>query len=102
VIARVWHGAVPADWADAYHEYLRKTGVRDAVAAPGNRGIRVLKRVDEDVAHFLFVSFWDSMDAIRSFAGEKVERARYYPEDEIFLLELEPEVTHYEVLEAEG
>lgn len=102
MIARVWHGAVPADWADAYHEYLRKTGVRDASATPGNRGVRVLKRIDEDVAHFLFLSFWDSMDAIRAFAGDDVDRARYYPEDEIFLLELEPEVTHYEVLEGDA
>lgn len=102
MIARVWHGAVPADWADAYQEYLRKTGIRDAAATPGNRGVRVLKRVEEDVAHFLFLSFWDSMNAIRAFAGEDVDRARYYPEDEIFLLELEPEVTHYEVLETDA
>jgi hypothetical protein len=42
-------------------------------------------------------SFWDSKDSIRGFAGEDVERARYYPEDKDFLLEFEPSVTHYAV-----
>jgi hypothetical protein len=45
------------------------------------------------------MSLWDSMDSIRAFAGDDVERARYYPEDRGFLLELEPHVTHYEVRE---
>jgi len=38
--------------------------------------------------------------AIRAFAGDDIERARYYPEDRTFLLEMEPRVTHYEVLGA--
>jgi hypothetical protein len=49
----------------------------------------------------LFLTLWDSYDAIRAFAGQGVERARYYPEDEAYLLELEPTVTHYEVLESQ-
>jgi hypothetical protein len=44
------------------------------------------------------VSLWESVDAIRKFAGPDIERAVYYPEDKEFLLELEPNVTHYEVL----
>ena len=39
------------------------------------------------------------MEAIRAFAGDDVERARYYPEDREYLLQLEPRVAHYEVLE---
>jgi len=49
-------------------------------------------------AEFLFVSLWESVDAICKFAGPDIERAVYYPEDKEFLLELEPNVTHYEVL----
>jgi len=45
-------------------------------------------------------NLWDSLDAIRAFASLDVERARYYPEDGVYLLELEPAVTHYEVLVA--
>jgi heme-degrading monooxygenase HmoA len=55
-----------------------------------------------DEATFLLISLWESWEAIRAFAGEDVERARYYPQDTQFLLELEPNVTHYEVLVAPG
>jgi len=99
LIARLWHGAVPATKGDDYAAYLRRTGVTECRATPGNRGVEVLRRTVGDETHFLFISFWDSMDAIRIFAGDDVERAHYYPEDRDYLLELEPTVTHYEVLE---
>src|SRR6059058_2537911 len=99
LVARLWHGATPAAQGDAYAAYLQQTGVKDCRRTPGNRGVQVLRRTVGDEAHFLFISFWDSMDAIRGFAGADVERARYYPEDRDFLLELEPGVAHWEVLE---
>lgn len=98
MIARTWHGVVPAAKADAYFEYLNKTGLPDYRATPGNLGVTVLRRVEGDKAHFLLVSYWESMDAIRAFAGDDVEKAHYYPEDTAFLLELEPNAYHYEVL----
>jgi len=52
----------------------------------------------EPPTHFLLISLWDSLDAIQRFAGADVDRAKYYPEGRKFLLELEPTVTHYEVL----
>jgi heme-degrading monooxygenase HmoA len=64
----------------------------------GNRGVYVLQRVDGDRAHFLLLTLWESEDAIKRFAGSEMEKAKYYPEDEKFLLELEPKATHYEVL----
>jgi heme-degrading monooxygenase HmoA len=98
MIARTWHGVVPESKADAYFEYLQRTGIPDYKATPGNRGVIVLRRVSDGYAHFYLTSFWDSWDAIRAFAGDDVERARYYPEDGEYLIELEPNVTHYEVL----
>ena len=98
MIARTWHGRVPAAKADAYFDYLLRTGLNDYQATPGNRGVLVLRRIDGDVAHFTLTSFWDSMDAISGFAGEPLDAARYYPEDDEYLLEREPFVTHHEVL----
>jgi heme-degrading monooxygenase HmoA len=98
MIARLWHGAVPASRADAYMLYLEATGLPDYRATPGNRGVSVLRRLEGEVAHFLLVTLWDSAASIRAFAGDEIERARYYPEDTEFLLELEPTVTHYEVV----
>lgn len=101
MIARIWHGAVPADKADSYYDYLKRTGIPDYKKTAGNRGVQVLRRIEDETAHFFLVTFWESMEAIKAFAGEDVERARYYPEDEQFLIELEPKVTHYEVLMGE-
>lgn len=98
MIARTWHGRVPAVKADAYYEYLLRTGVPDYRRTAGNRGVYVLRRKEGAVTHFLLISLWDSLECIRAFAGQDVERARYYPEDADYLLELEPAVGHYEVL----
>jgi heme-degrading monooxygenase HmoA len=98
MIARTWHGRVRAADADTYHAYLLRTGVQDLRGTPGNRGVYVLRRIEGADAHFILISLWESRDAIHAFAGDDIERARYYPEDETYLLELEPTVTHYDVL----
>jgi heme-degrading monooxygenase HmoA len=98
MIARAWHGRVPAAKADAYYAYLLRTGLADYAATPGNRGVYVFRRIEGDVAHYLLTTLWESIEAIKRFAGEDYERARYYPEDDDYLLEREPFVTHYEVL----
>ena len=60
---------------------------------------RAKRRTEDGRTHFLLVTLWESWEAIRAFAGDDPERARYYPEDAEYLLELEPRVTHYEVVE---
>ena len=98
MIARLWHGVTPKSKADEYVEFLNKTGVKDYRATEGNLGVHVLRRMEGEQAHFLIVTFWDSVDAIKKFAGEDYEKARYYPEDSEYLLEFEEKVAHYEVL----
>ena len=98
LIARIWHGVTDAARADVYAAYLERTGARECRATPGNRGVYVLRRIKQDHAEFTFISFWDSFEAIRRFAGEDYEKAHYYPEDRDFLVELEPFVDHYEVI----
>jgi heme-degrading monooxygenase HmoA len=101
MIARTWHEAVPEGKSEAYWQFLQRTGVPDYKATPGNRGVFVLRRIDNGVAHFVLTSLWESVEAIRAFAGDDIERARYYPEDPSFLIEMEPTVTHHEVLMAD-
>jgi len=57
-----------------------------------------LERGEGDITHFITMTFWENMEVIRGFAGDEVEVAKYYPEDESHLLEFEPTVTHYEVI----
>jgi heme-degrading monooxygenase HmoA len=102
VIARTWHGRVPTAKADAYEAYLQRTGLADYAATPGNRGLLALRRTEGDVTHFVLTSLWDSVEAIQRFAGNDYARARYYDEDDDFLLEREPLVTHYDVILSTG
>ena len=98
MIARTWRGLTPAAKADEYLNYLERTGIKDIRATPGNKGVFVFRRVVGGEAEFLMMTLWESMEAIKKFAGDDPERAVYYPEDEQFLLELEPNVSHYDVL----
>jgi heme-degrading monooxygenase HmoA len=102
MIARVWHGVVPLDKAEGYSEYLSTSdrGVRDYQRIPGNRGALLLRRTTDDHAHFLFISLWDSREAIERYAGSDIDRARYFPYDRECLVDPEPEVAHYDVLVA--
>lgn len=98
MIARMWHGRVPTAKAASYRDFLNRRAVPDYQAVLGNRGVYILERPDGEVTHFVTLTFWESREAIRGFAGEAIERAKYYPEDSDFLLEFEPEVVHYEVV----
>ena len=49
------------------------------------------------MTHFVTLTFWGNLSAIRRFAGDATEQAKYYPEDKDYLLEFEPTVVHYEV-----
>ncbi len=98
MIARIWHGVTAAAKSDEYLDSLNETGVPDYRATEGNRGVYVLRRIEDGRAHFLTVSFWESMEKIEGFAGSEPGKARYYPEDEEFLLDFEPGVEHYEVV----
>ena len=71
MIARIWHGRTKADKAEDYLDYMKKTGFDAYASASGHRGLYVLRQIREGVADFHVLSLWDSMDAVRSFAGER-------------------------------
>ena len=99
MIARTWTGAVLRADADAYADYIRATGFAEYGQTPGNRGAWMLRRDDGDRTEFITLSLWDSVDAIKAFAGEDIEAAVLYPEDERYLIDGESSVTHYEVVD---
>ena len=99
MIARLWHGRTKASDADVYKKYLFESGIPAYRSTAGNCGAWVLRRIEGNVAHFVTFTFWESREAIKAFAGDNIETAKYYPEDKKYLLEFEPTVTHYEVFE---
>lgn len=98
MIARIWHGVTTSSKAEQYLDYLNETGIPDYRATEGNQGVYVLRRIEGNHAHFLLLTLWESLDAIKRFAGSDFEKARYYPEDDEYLLEREPAVAHYQVV----
>jgi heme-degrading monooxygenase HmoA len=99
MITRIWHGATSAANGDEYLRLMRTVAIPDYRATPGNKGAYALRRIEGDTAHFLMVTFWESEEAIRTFAGNNITQAKYYDFDKNFLLELEPSSTHYEMYE---
>ena len=102
MIARRWHGRVPAERAREYLRLMKDVGLPDYRSTEGNRGAWCLHRREGDVVHVEMFTFWNDEAAIGRFAGADLLKAKYYDFDADFLLELEPEVTHFEVLESQA
>jgi len=97
MIARIWHGKTKKKDLEAYSELLKKLAIPDYSETPGFQGLKFLRNVKGAEAHFTLITFWDDMDSIRRFAGEDYELAKYYREDNDYLLEFEKFVQHAEV-----
>ena len=70
MIARTWHGAVPAERAAEYDEFLLRRAVPDYRGVPGNCGVFILRRPEEGLVHFLLLTLWESYDAIRASSSD--------------------------------
>ena len=99
MILRSWRGAVRAADAERYLAHQSETGVRDYRATEGNRGVLVVSRPQGDLVEVITLTLWDSMDAVRRFAGDDPEQARFYPGDDELLAEKDLHADHWEVVE---
>ena len=97
MIARIWHGTVAQSDGDKYVQYMHHTGIAGYASTEGNRGVWMLRRDVDDQTEFVMFTLWDSMDAVKAFAGDRPEVAVYYPEDDRYLIERGEFVSHYEV-----
>ena len=97
MIVRMWHGRVDASKSDEYAEFMKQRAAPDYASVEGLEKLLFLRKSEKDAAHFLLVTHWDSMESVKKFAGEQPEKAKYYPEDDQFLLEKEESSALYEV-----
>jgi len=97
MIARTWRGETAVADADAYVEYLERTGLAEYRATPGNRGAHLLRRELGPATEFVTLTFWDDVEAVRRFAGDDITVAVFYPEDDRFLTARDLVAHHYEV-----
>ena len=93
MIVRAWRGRAAGADGDAYVRHLSESVFPGLGRIAGHRGAELLRSGDE----FLVLTRWDSMDAIRAFAGDTPERAVVEPEARAVLREFDETVTHYEV-----
>jgi heme-degrading monooxygenase HmoA len=96
MITRTWHGRTSLENADDYLMFLLHEGTKEYLQTRGNLSVKVWQRKEKDCCHFWTVTEWEDTDAIKRFAGDDYEKAKYYPEDEGILLEFEEKVNHYE------
>ena len=97
MIARIWRGRTLTAKADEYERYLNSSGIEKIRKTAGNLGVTVLRRADAEKTEFLVMSLWESIDAVKRFAGADYEKTVVLPRDREYLLEVEPNVLHYEV-----
>ena len=97
MIARRWHGRVPATKVEEYLALMREVALPDYRSTKGNRGAWCLHRAEGDVIHVEMFTLWEDEAAIRRFAGDDMHAAKYYDFDADFLLEMEPLVLHFDV-----
>ena len=102
MIARIWRGWTRGEDADAYVDYLQRTGAPGSLGTPGNRGFTILHRPDGEREEFLTISLWDSLEVVKGFAGDAIEKAVFYPEDKAFLVERELTAAHFEWITGRG
>ena len=99
MIARSWRGVARSGAADDYVRHLRTDVFPELHKIPGHRGATVLRKDLEDGVEFVVLTYWDSMDAIRRFAGIDPDVAVVPPEAQALMREFDETVRHYDVVE---
>lgn len=97
MIMRIWRGWTRAEDADAYRDYMTRVALPGYADIAGNVAVYMTSRRDGDREEFAMVTVWESLDAIRAFAGNDPTRAVFYPDDDVYLVDRERTVTHYDV-----
>ena len=97
MIVRTWRGWTRPEDTDAYAEYITGTGIVAYKETSGNKGAYLVSRSDGDRTEFLTISFWDDRESIVAFAGQDIDRAVFYPEDDRYLIDRETTVKHFTV-----
>ncbi|MQA87620.1 MAG: hypothetical protein GEV03_24105 [Streptosporangiales bacterium] len=98
VIARIWHATATADGADAYREHFTGSVLPALRELDGHRGAYLLRRDRDGHVELQVITLWESLDAVRRFAGPDVEAAVVEPEARAVLTDFDAKVAHHSVV----
>lgn len=99
MIAREWKCRVPEYHSAGFTAYLYETGIKDSSLTPGFLGAQIFRRTLAHKVELTLITYWEKLESIKAFSGNDISRARLYPEDEVYELEPDLSVQHYEVIE---
>jgi heme-degrading monooxygenase HmoA len=97
VIARHWRGWTRVPDADAYEHLLTETVLPGLHGIAGYRGGYVLRSETPEEVEFVVINFFDSLEAVKRFAGDEYDVAVFEPEARRLLSKVEPVARHYQV-----
>ena len=98
MIARMWRGSAIPERVDDYVKHLQESVVPQLCKIDGFKGVYLLRRNSPEDVEFLVLTLWESMEAIRKFAGENPEVAVVAPTARALFREYDAEVKHFEIL----
>jgi heme-degrading monooxygenase HmoA len=78
MIARIWHGRTKSIDAGTYRQYVIETGMKGYRSTPGNIAAKIWQKQESDITHIYTLSWWNSYESIKTFAGNDFEKAKYY------------------------
>lgn len=99
-IGRMWHGRTSSDQADGYEAVFRDVVLPELRDVAGCRGAYLLRSDDADGTEFVTLTFFDSLDAVRTFAGEQYETAVISDEARAVLRDFDATARHFTVVVA--
>ena len=95
MITRIWHGCTKPENADAYHQLLTTKILPGIHRVKGYHGTYLLRRELKEEVEFITLTLWESLDAIREFAGKDYEMAVVPPEARTLLVRFDERSEHY-------
>ena len=99
MIIREWRGRARLDRSQAYPEHFRRVVLPELLGIQGFLGASLCRREKDDGIEYLVLTRWQSIEAIRSFAGAELDKAVVEPGAVAALTDFDDRVQHYEIIE---
>ena len=98
MIARIWKARATSERVREYADYLKSTVVPELSAIHGYEGVSLLQREQNGAVEVTVVTWWESLEAIRAFAGEAIETAVVHDSAARMLIDFDRSVEHHQVI----
>ena len=98
MIARVWKARATPERVREYSAYLKSTVVPELTAIHGYQGVTLLERDRNGAIEVTVITWWESLEAIRAFAGEAIETAVVHDSAARMLIDFDRSVEHHQVI----